>query len=112
MSGAVLAASVEAIVGLGQALVAIDHELRAEVVIGVAGGFQRGVVLEAFREGKGAETVGGCVTQIVLHAKTKKTAPRFHGCETGGLQKVRILRKRNNIVRRTYYRSSRQETER
>ncbi len=67
MSSAVSVAIVEAIVGLGHALVAGDHERGAVVVVGLAGSFECRRRLEVRRKWKGLEAVGRCVTKIVLH---------------------------------------------
>jgi hypothetical protein len=73
----VLQAGMEAVIGLRQALVAIDHQFCAEGVISLAGGFQRSVGFETLREGEGAEAVGGRVPQIVLHRGREEPRPDF-----------------------------------
>ena len=57
--GVVLVGVVEAVVGLGQTEVGLDHELGAEVVVGLAGSFEGGVGLPVIGEGEGLEAVGG-----------------------------------------------------
>ena len=74
MSGVALVGVVEAVVGLGQALVVPDHERGAELVIGLAGGFEGGVGLPVLGEGKGLEAVGGRVAEVVLHRRPKNRA--------------------------------------
>ena len=68
---------VEAVVGLGQALVVSDHQIGAEVVVGFAGGFDRGVRLEVLREGKGLETTPNIVSGVVFKRRPLQERPRF-----------------------------------
>ena len=86
--GVALVGIVEAVVGLGQALVVADHERGAELVVGLAGGFEGGVGLPASREGEGLEAVGGGVAEVVLQRGRRRTAPRSRGGGTGGRQKA------------------------
>ncbi len=67
MSSAVSLRIVEAIVGLGHALVAGDHERGAVVVVGVTGCFKFGELLEVQRKWKGVKAIGWRVAKIVLH---------------------------------------------
>ena len=50
---------VEAVVGLGEALAVSDHQVGAEVVVGLAGGLQRGIGGPGGREGKVSKTSEG-----------------------------------------------------
>ena len=54
-----VSAGVEAVVGLGQSLVAGDHQFGAVVVVGFAGRFERGVGLKAGGKGKVAKQSDG-----------------------------------------------------
>jgi hypothetical protein len=58
-------------------LVAVNHQAGAEGVVGLACGFQRGLGLEAFREGESAETVGGRIAQIILQRRREEPGPNF-----------------------------------
>jgi hypothetical protein len=83
---------VEAVVGLGHALVGRDHQRGAVVVVGLADTFQDRVSLVAQRKWEGLEAVRGRVTQIVLHRGREEPCPDFMdtGLENGEGSKVWI----------------------
>ena len=53
---------VEAVVGVGEALVVADHEVSAVLVVGATDGFEGGGGLPVWGEGKGFEAVGGRIS--------------------------------------------------
>ena len=73
--GAVLGGIVEAVVGLGQPLVARDHERGAVVVIGLAGGFEGGGGFEVGREGEVREAVCRIIAKPILQRRTEEPRP-------------------------------------
>ena len=78
---------VEAVVGLGQALVVPNHELGAELVIGSASCFKGRIGLPTLREREGLEAVGRSVAQVVFHRRPEEPTPIFRGAGTGVAQK-------------------------
>lgn len=60
-------ACVKTVVGLGQTFVALDHQRRAESVIGLANGFEGAGGLEIFGERERAEAVGRRVECCFRH---------------------------------------------
>src|SRR5262245_12583467 len=70
-----LAGVVEAIVGLGQALVAGNHERGTVVDISLPGGFECGVDQEAGGQWERLETVRRRIAQIILHRRREEPSP-------------------------------------
>lgn len=75
--GAALGGAVQAVVGLGQALVVQRHHVRAVRVVLLPDGVQRGVGLPVGREGEVLETRRRRVVQVVLHGRRKHACPDF-----------------------------------
>ena len=67
-----LALFVKAVVGLGQALAARDHQGRPVRMIGLARRLEGGVGLEALREREGAKAISQIVAGIILHCRRQK----------------------------------------
>ena len=77
---------VEAAVGAGHALVIVNHEGRAVLIIRLAGGFEGGIGFPTFREREGLEAVRECVAQIVLYRRAEKVSPDFVGAGLEGTE--------------------------
>ena len=77
MSSAVSSRIVEAIVGLGHALVAGDHERGAVVVVGLARGIEFGRCLEVRWKRKSFEDSFDCVNAIIFHRGLEQVHPRL-----------------------------------
>ena len=85
-------------IGLGQALVAIDHQLRAEGVIGLTCGFKRRRDFKIFGERKVPETVRRTISKSIFMSRGKKTSPKLvqttlkHGKRRQFIKKYSIVR--------------------
>jgi hypothetical protein len=90
---------VEAVVGLGHALVGRDHQRGAVVVVGLADTFQDRVSLVAQRKWEGLEAVRERVTQPVLQRRREEPGPDLvdAGLENGERGKVWISQKNNGL---------------
>ena len=64
--GGGLGGVVEAVVGVGEALIVADHESGAVGVVGAADGFEGGGGLPVWGEGEGFEAVGGGVAESIF----------------------------------------------
>ena len=86
-AGVVLVGVVEAVVGLGHALVVSDHESGAVLVVRLASGFECGVGLPAFREREGLEAVRGGVAESVFQRGCEESRPDFVGAGLEGAER-------------------------
>ena len=112
MPGSRFLGVVEAVVGLGEALVVAHHQLRAELVILPPRRFQRRVRLPALGERERLEAVARRVTQVVLQRGAEKARPHFmHSRLEERERRIRLVGKDDGFLVRIHD-ATRKECER